>query len=444
MTISRFLSVPLLGVALAAVPAPCAEPDQDVRVHAMLDAWHAAAASADEPAYFGAFADDGVFFGTDATERWTTDEFRTWAAPFFERGRAWTLVPVERNVFLDAKQRIAWFDEELWTEHLGECRGTGVCSRDGGGVWRIEQYNLSIPVPNDIADEVIDKAEATTERHASLTLDAMSFNIRYDTQSDGPNAWEHRHDLVTDLIRTERPDVLGVQEALLHQRDALLEALPLYASIGVGRDDGIEAGEFSPILYLKGRFEVTDSGTFWLSDTPEAPGSASWGNAITRICTWARFVDRATEQGVYVFNTHLDHRSAPSRAKAVELIERRINGRAHKDDRVILMGDLNAGPDSPPLHALFADGWRSALVALDPDEHAEPGDGVGNGTFNAWRGRSDGPMIDHILVRTGAAVLDAAIVRTARDGRYPSDHYPVTARIRLDRDGTPADEPPAP
>ena len=142
---------------------------------------------------------------------------------------------------------------------------------------------------------------------AQAPVRAMSFNIRYGTAQDGEHAWPNRRAHVVATIRDHAPHLLGVQEALRFQLDELLAALPRYESFGVGRDDGRSAGEHAAILVDTARFTVRQHGTDWLSETPEVPGSTSWGNRITRIVTWALLEDRATGEPVWVYNLHLDH-----------------------------------------------------------------------------------------------------------------------------------------
>lgn len=123
-------------------------------VDSTLDRFHRAASEADGDTYFGLFADDGVFLGTDATERWTVEEFRAYATPYFDQGRGWTYIPVERHVTISEEGSVAWFDERLENEGLGETRGSGVLVRRDG-TWKVAQYNLTIPVPNELAGEVV-------------------------------------------------------------------------------------------------------------------------------------------------------------------------------------------------------------------------------------------------------------------------------------------------
>jgi len=183
------------------------------------------------------------------------------------------------------------------------------------------------------------------------SLRIMSFNIRYGTADDGENSWPNRRDLLIGALRDEAPDLVGTQEALRFQLDFIKESLPEYGEIGVGRVDGRESGEYSAILYNKEKVEPLDSGTFWFSDTPGIPGSTSWGNTITRICTWARFSDIEGGRTFYLFNLHLDHRSQESREKSVELLADRILSRSHPDP-VIVTGDFNAGEDNPAIRYL--------------------------------------------------------------------------------------------
>jgi endonuclease/exonuclease/phosphatase family metal-dependent hydrolase len=272
-----------------------------------------------------------------------------------------------------------------------------------------------------------------------VELDLMTFNIRYANRADGIDAWPNRREMVYQVIRDANPDAIGLQEALRSQMDDLRGALP-YAEIGVGRDDGVEAGEYSAILYAEDRFDVDESGTFWLSDTPEVPGSRSFGNGVVRICTWARLVEKRSGRGFYLFNTHLDHESQPSRARSVELIADRIARRAHPDP-VILTGDFNAGERNPAV--LYVKGEAARASEGTAPVPAPPGfvdtfrvlypDEATVGTFNRFSGVEDGEKIDFIFAPPAPVteVLMAEIIRHHQDGRYPSDHFPVTARLRL-------------
>lgn len=146
-----FLSV----FAAAACQGPRLRPPAEVEVAMVLDDWHAAAATADGPRYFGHMAEDAIFLGTDASERWTLATFRAFCEPYFSRGAGWTYECRERHVFV--RGDVAWFDERLWNDKYGECRGTGALERSEGpdGRWRIVHYSLTLPVPNEIAPDVV-------------------------------------------------------------------------------------------------------------------------------------------------------------------------------------------------------------------------------------------------------------------------------------------------
>lgn len=252
----------------------------------------------------------------------------------------------------------------------------------------------------------------------------MSFNIRYGTARDGDNAWAHRRGLLLKTIATQDPDILGLQEALRFQLDEIGAAFPVYAELGVGRDDGAAAGEYAAVLVRRDRFAVEASGTFWLSDTPEVAGSTSWGNRITRVCTWAVLTDRSTDRRFAVFVTHLDHESQPSRERGTTLILERI-GAVAAGLPVLVLGDFNVGEDNAALAPLRAAGFVDTYRAVDADP-------AGDGTFSRFQGDSTGAKIDYIWARGGWTVQGADILRRRAGARDPSDHFPVTARLRLE------------
>jgi endonuclease/exonuclease/phosphatase family metal-dependent hydrolase len=258
-------------------------------------------------------------------------------------------------------------------------------------------------------------------------LAVMTFNIRYGTAKDGENEWSARKEMLFDVIREQNPDLLGLQEALDFQIDEILAAVPGYAVVGVGRDDGGKKGEYSAILFRTGRFHVAEAGTFWFSDTPSVPGSKSWGNQITRIASWARFIDR-DGRGFYHFNLHLDHQSQPSRERSTVLLRGRIDTRSVPDP-VIVTGDFNVGEQNPALASLTGGGAAAPFLDTFRVLHRDVQDA---GTFTGFKFGSGGPdKIDYVLVQPGTEVMAAEIVRFSRNDHYPSDHFPVTARIRL-------------
>ena len=162
------MTVSLLLLALAAAPASATAADPKAAVAAVLDDWHKAAAAADEPRYFGHFTADAVFLGTDATERWSRDEFRAWAKPYFSKGKAWSFKPVSRHISFSKDGTLAWFDEALDTPNLGPSRGSGVLVKEGN-TWKIAQYNLSVPIPNDLMGEVMKRIAAYEKAKAPVS-----------------------------------------------------------------------------------------------------------------------------------------------------------------------------------------------------------------------------------------------------------------------------------
>ncbi|MFZ2149490.1 MAG: endonuclease/exonuclease/phosphatase family protein [Sedimentisphaerales bacterium] len=272
----------------------------------------------------------------------------------------------------------------------------------------------------------------------ALELRLMSFNIRYGTANDGENHWKNRREMVFDVFRNHRPDIVGLQEALDFQIAEIREALAKYGRIGVAREDGKTEGEYSAILYRLDRFDVDESGTFWFSDTPEVPGSSHWGNACVRICTWARFIEKKSGRAFYVFNLHLDHVSQPSREKSAVLLAQRVQNRKHKDAFVVT-GDFNAGESNPVVMYLKgnttlsgADGRESdnPVPMVDTFRVLHP-DAVDVRTAHDFKGARKGNKIDYIFTPPSVKVLEAEILYDNVDGRYPSDHFPVTATLRL-------------
>lgn len=265
-------------------------------------------------------------------------------------------------------------------------------------------------------------------------LDVMSFNIRLGTANDGDDHWTRRRQMLFDLLKEQHPDLVGLQEAFRFQIEEILAAVPGYAVVGVGRDDGKAGGETSAILFKVARFHVAQSGTFWFSDTPDTPGTRTWGNRYNRVSSWARFIDR-DGTAFWHYNLHLDHESQPSRERSTELLLQRIKARAFPDEPVIVTGDFNVGEDNAALHHLVGARGASAASAafVDSFRVLHPND-TEVGTFTAFKfGETKGDKIDYVLVPPGTRVLSATILRTSRDGRYPSDHFPVTARIELPR-----------
>jgi endonuclease/exonuclease/phosphatase family metal-dependent hydrolase len=256
----------------------------------------------------------------------------------------------------------------------------------------------------------------------------MTFNIRYDNPGDGENAWPHRKDEVARLIE-RHADIAGLQEALPGQIEDLEKSLPQFDWYGVGRDDGDRQGEFCPVFYRRDRFELLERKSWWLSETPDVPGSKSWDAAITRLVTQVRLRDRQRGGEINILNTHFDHIGAAAREASARLIRQGVAG-LDADTPLVVMGDLNCTPDQTPYQILTrADvGDDSAPLAdtltLSRQEPEGP-----DSTWNAFRAVEPGRRIDFILVGPGVEVAGHRTLTDRINGRFPSDHLPVVADL---------------
>ncbi len=253
---------------------------------------------------------------------------------------------------------------------------------------------------------------------------AMTFNVRTAAADDGPDRWENRRELVAQVIRSQTPDVLAIQEALPEQVDWLLELFPNYVAVGQHREGG-RRGEFSGMLVDDSRLRVDRSGQMWIAPEPDRVGAIGWDAALPRTITWAQLVDRLTGATLQVYATHLDHRGAQARDEGARMIVEHAAATAGpRGTPVLVLGDLNAGEDSPPLERLCTAGLRDTLRIADPDAEAV-------GTYHGFDGTRDGEKLDYVLCSEQFEVLAAAILTDSKDGRYPSDHFPVAALVVL-------------
>ena len=266
-------------------------------------------------------------------------------------------------------------------------------------------------------------------RGAAADLRVMSFNIRNSVAQDGENAWPLRREMLVRTIEGFGPDLLGLQECQPDQRDFLRDALgERYDLVGIPRDDGKTRGEICAVLFSRDRFIKVREGHFWLSETPEVPGSRSWDAAITRIVTWVELKDRRApgEASVVVFNTHFDHKGPQSRRESARLLRQRIID-VSGEGPVIVLGDFNAAQASAP-HRTLLEGGR--LADTFEDVHKTPATTQAF-TFHGFTGRNErSNRIDWVLRSPHFETREAAIDRFNERGRYPSDHFPVTAVLR--------------
>jgi len=264
-----------------------------------------------------------------------------------------------------------------------------------------------------------------------LTLRLMTFNLRWDGFDDGRNAWPHRRDLVYRVLREFRPDSVGTQEPMIRQIRDIETVIPTLVSYRFDNDPVYVRTQ--QILYRKDRFDRIDAGGFLVAEGTNEDGTV-------RYCTWVRLADRATGRRYYHYNVHLDHRDATSRRRSVVRLMRHIAARAG-DDPFVVTGDFNTAEESPTMAFLRGErelpdaqgvSCSNPLPLVDTYRFLHP-DAPGSGTAGGFRGRRGGRKIDHVLIASGAAtILEASIVHTSVDGRYPSDHFPVTAIVEWD------------
>ena len=274
----------------------------------------------------------------------------------------------------------------------------------------------------------------TSEDQPGRIIKVMTFNIRYNTPSDSLNAWPHRKDNAASMVRFYHADIVGIQEGLLGQVQDLAERLPDYGWFGVGRDDGVEAGEFMAVFYQKNRFELLKSSTFWLSENPDIPGKG-WDAACSRTVAWGRFKDKKTAEIFYFFNTHFDHAGKTARKESAELLLKNIKKIAGGSEAVVT-GDFNAVPSSVPYKILTQNAQQESAVKLIDakvvSQHPHHGP---NGTFTGFKLSNLAVIkepIDYIFVTKGIKVLNHGTLSDTFDGFFPSDHMPVLAEIIIE------------
>ncbi len=260
-----------------------------------------------------------------------------------------------------------------------------------------------------------------TGGESQTLLKCMTFNIRYDNTGDGPNSWQHRKDSVIGFIMSERPDVFGLQEALPHQLADLSAALSGYGHVGVGREDGANAGEHTPVFYDKERFTLLDSGTFWLSQYPDSAGFIGWDGACPRIATWAKLNDKATGMDLLFVNTHLDHVGQEAQINGTTLIMERIESIANGIP-AILTGDFNSVAQSNP----YRIATTSAMPLVDSYMAAEDRSGSGY-TYHEFDNLAPESRvrIDYLFVSPSFKVKETRIINEQGRKVMLSDHNPV-------------------
>ncbi|MCU0362021.1 MAG: endonuclease/exonuclease/phosphatase family protein [Bacteroidales bacterium] len=273
---------------------------------------------------------------------------------------------------------------------------------------------------------------ACSGEEESNELKVITFNIRYDNAGDGANAWQHRAVQVASFLNEEKPALLGMQEVLLRQYEYLDSALAGYGSVAVGRNDGAQGGEMNPVFYDEARLELLGSATFWLSETPQVPGSKAWGSSLPRIVTWVKFSDRKTGQQFFMFNTHFAHDSDSARVRSSSMLLSEAE-RISEGLPFIITGDMNMVPDSRGYMILTEQDNPESLLSDSFVVSAAKPFGPKD-TFNGFKDTAGQGRIDYIFVTRGSEVLSHRTIFRKDRGVFISDHWPVIAGTVLRRD----------
>lgn len=262
--------------------------------------------------------------------------------------------------------------------------------------------------------------EAAAKKSSQDEVKVISYNIRVINSKDGENEWKYRAAASDAMIKDYAPDIFGLQEAMPGHLEYLNKALPKYASVGVGREDGVSKGEHMSIYYNTKTIRLEKWGTYWLSETPDVP-SKGWDAACKRTATWALLTVKSTGKQFYYVNTHLDHRGAVAQQKGLDLIVSRIAEMNPEGLPMILTGDFNVETDSPVLTELNTRMLDARKTAEKTDSRA---------TFNGWG--SSAIVIDFIYYSGfGSCPEYETIVRQYEGVPYISDHYPIMARLKF-------------
>lgn len=262
---------------------------------------------------------------------------------------------------------------------------------------------------------------------APQPVNVMSFNIRYDNPEDSLDNWQYRKDRAANAIRFYDVDILGTQEVLHNQLEDLKQRLPGYAVIGVGREDGKEKGEYSALWYKTDRFDLLDSGYFWLSETPEVAGSKGWDGACERIASWAKLQDKKSGKKYFALNTHLDHVGVVARREGISLILDRVN-ELSDGLPVIVTGDFNSDPQSDVI--------KHITDAANPEHLTDSRDVAAIVYGPSWSFHDFGnipydrrPLIDYVFVNHGLKVLRYGVLAEMENNDFLSDHAPVLVTV---------------
>jgi endonuclease/exonuclease/phosphatase family metal-dependent hydrolase len=259
------------------------------------------------------------------------------------------------------------------------------------------------------------------------SVKVITLNVRYDNPEDSINAWPNRITLFCRFISQEKPDILGLQEVLWNQYALMDSVLKGYTSVGVGRDDGARGGEMNPVFFRKERFDLVRTLTFWLSDTPDVPGSKGWGASLPRIVTWLELVDKINHEHFYFFNTHFAHDSDSARIMSSKILLKEV-GKIADGFPFIVTGDFNMLPYSTG-YSILTGPDESVPVLADSYFVTEKKPVGPSYTYNGFSDKPGTGRVDYIFVRNGMRVLNHSTSDLKENEVFISDHWPVSAVI---------------
>ena len=263
---------------------------------------------------------------------------------------------------------------------------------------------------------------------ADITFTVMSFNIRYHNPEDGVHSWENRKQRVARLINYYRPDILGLQEALHDQVLYLDKNLKGYKWVGSGRDDGRQAGEYTAIFYNIMRFTAIKSHNFWLSDTPEIPGSIGWDAACTRMVTCLLLRDTISGENLYVFNTHFDHVGQTARIMSAKLLLQKIE-QTDTSGNVVITGDFNSS-DSSTVYTILTSVPHKHTISFSDARYVCAGSHKGpDWTYQGFHDTSEKKKLDYIFISDTFQSQFHQYILDPDFGKFVSDHLPVFTKI---------------
>ncbi len=260
-------------------------------------------------------------------------------------------------------------------------------------------------------------------------LKIITLNIRYNNQEDSLNSWPRRIPLVLDFFKSEKPDLIGLQEVLDGQYELLDSIMTDYGSVAAGREDGVDKGEMNPVFYKKDRFDLIRTKTFWLSETPDIAGSQSWGSSLPRIVTWVELSNKITHDHFYFFNTHFAHDSDSARMMSASLLMSKVDSLA-AGFPFIITGDFNM-LHSNRVYSILTGPYESVPLLSDTYAITEKRPTGPAYTYNGFSEKPSAGRVDYIFVRNGMKVLEYRTFIKKAHGIYISDHWPVMAVISL-------------